>query len=103
MNWRDPKKEKPTDGDIIAVLTQHAKEHNPRSCEVIFGEYRSYDDEDGIYDGFADTGDFTGKGLWVVCFPNGFYDKDIPLAWMPASEFPLPEWVPHDSHWRRDD
>ncbi len=97
INWRNPKNETPKEGTIIAALFQHWKKHNPMSCEIMFGRVE-YDNNGE--NPRACTDDMTGLGSWYV----EFCDKDKEyadrvLAWMPAEEFVLPDWVPHDTHW----
>lgn len=100
MKWRDPNKDRPKSGDIVAVLFQHNKKHNPRSCEVMFGEAIFYDDEWEVQ-----SDDFTGLGSFGLHFKitnnkeAGHYIGETPIAWMPADEFIIPEWVPHDDWW----
>jgi hypothetical protein len=98
MIWRDPRKELPTDGSTVAVMFQHWKQHNPKSCEVMFGVVRCYNNGDCL----VETDDFTGKGNWYVELYGGNKSCDTAIAWMPANEFVLPEWVPHDEWWERD-
>ena len=92
MKWRNAKEEWPEGGETVAVLFQHWKKDIPLSYEVMFGEvcYSNKGDEC-----FADTGDYTGLGGWGVYFKesNTYSESDdVPVAWMPAEEFVLPDW-----------
>ena len=97
MNWRNPVFRLPKEGDLVWVLYCHGKEHNPRSYEMMCGEvcYGS----DGSCK--VDTIDYTGKGSWGVYLdsPEPLAKDDAGIAWLPVSEFVLPEWAGHDSHW----
>jgi hypothetical protein len=98
MNWRNPVTELPREGEIVAVLFQHWKKHKPLSCEVMFGTVGYYPDGKTAV---VETEDFTGRGCFWVCLSNhnpAAFPEDV-LAWMPASEFPIPEWIEHDTFW----
>lgn len=101
MNWRNAKKEWPEEGSVVAMLYQHNKRHVPMSCEIMFGIV-SYANDGSGYAAFSD--DFSGHGSWGVHFGKGCCDyDDEPLAWMPAKEFPIPDWVEHDKWWGPDE
>lgn len=98
MNWRDPKKELPKEGEIVAVLYQHPKKHKYMSSQIMFGEVEWAHDKSSCR---VDSGDFTGQGLWSVYLKvsEEDYCDDIGIAWLPAKEFILPQWTPHNPHW----
>lgn len=96
LNWRDSKKELPKEGEIVWVIYQHWKEHNPRSCQIFCGEVQY---NNSGKDPRVQTDDFTGSGAWAVYFNGEQVSEDRALAWIPASEFKMPEWIPHDKHW----
>lgn len=108
INWRNPNKELPKEGEIVWVIYGHWKQHNPLSYELMSGEvsYTRYNDNPMVQ-----SGDFTGKGSWGIhlleeweakesCdyFTKGesYRNDEYAIAWIPASEFPMPEWTPHD-------
>jgi hypothetical protein len=102
MNWKDPKKELPKEGQTIAVVTQHWKEHNPLSCEIYFGVVQ-YDNQGK--NPIVNNEDFTGKGsYWIYLTQDEedefFYNKEYALAWIDYKELQLPSWIPHDNHWK---
>lgn len=100
MKWRDPNKEIPENGDIVAVLYQHPKKHKYMSSQIMFGEFIKYSGTNTS--GFVHSGYFTGTGSWG-CYlggdPSEYADRDFGIAWMPAIEFVMPEWTPHDPWW----
>lgn len=99
MNWRNPNKELPKDGEVVWVVTQHNKQHNPRSCEIFCGEVEVYEEEN-IKDVRINTIDFTGQGCTQVTIGptvDSWYPKAV--AWCYPIDLPMPEWMPHDPHW----
>jgi len=96
LNWRNPT-ERPKQGEMIAVLYQHNKQHKPMSCEIMFGRYENFKAVEKDW-GFVCSDDMTGKGSWGVYFGDK-ESFETPRAWMPWKEFSLPEWVPHNDHW----
>lgn len=103
MDWRNPALERPKSGEIVWVIYQHNKEHKPRSCQLMCGEVEGAGNYLRV-----DSNDFTGSGSWCVYFdqygPDADGDEyyrndDIALAWIPAAEFPLPDWIPHSPAW----
>lgn len=100
MNWRNPDVECPLRGDIIAVLSQHNKEHVPLSCEIGFYEVWGDGTEHPEAKWYVINNDYIGMGSSTVSFDKEDYSHcNVVLAWMPAKEFPIPAWIPHDKHW----
>lgn len=96
IKWRDPSKELPEEGEIVAVITQHWKAHNPRSCIIYFGEVQYSKSRESCR---VQTDDFTGEGSFSISLRqlNGEVKG---FAWCPSSELTLPKnLVPHDTHW----
>lgn len=86
--WKDPKKELPIDGQIVAVLYGHWKQNNPMSYQIMFGEV----EESGT---FVCSCDYTGNGNWGINLRENFKnDSELGLAWMNANDFILPEFIP---------
>lgn len=92
--WRDPRKELPKAGEIVAVIYAHWKEHMPLSYQIMFGEVTG--GESGQLR--AESFDMTGSGAWSVAFDKGRYGDEA-VAWAPWGELNLPDWLPHDTHW----
>lgn len=96
MNWRNPKKELPNEGEIVVILLQHWKERGALSCELYCGEVEYSNDRLSCR---AYNSDYIGAGAasWPIWQHEDYEyrnsDVDIAKAWIPASEFSLPKWI----------
>lgn len=102
INWKDPKKELPKEGQSVAVITQHWKEHKPLSCQIYFGIVH-YDNQGK--NPIVDTNDFIGHGsFWIYLNQDEEDDSytynEHALAWIDYKDLELPNWIPHDNHWK---
>lgn len=95
MNWKNPEKDLPKEGEIVAVLFQHWKEHKPLSCEILFGEVEYYDEDCTVQ-----TNDMTGMGSYNIKLKGKSMHGENILAWISSKEFELPSWIPHDPWWK---
>ena len=91
IDWKDPKKELPKDGEIVAALMQHWKKDNPRSFEIHFGEVEIDNKGKGHR---INTMDFTGMGSFTCDLVETEYNggSDVAVAWAYAYSFNFPEW-----------
>jgi hypothetical protein len=93
LNWRDPARELPRPGDIVAVLMQHWKEEMALSCEICFGEVEWSNDRKSCR---AFNNDYIGNGSssWDIWQAEDYEYRsaacDTAKRWLPAIEFPLP-------------
>ena len=98
INWKDPKKELPKDGEIVAVLVYHSKECWPLSAKIIFGEVETAVNHNGNDMMRANTCDFTGAGNHSVdLIPQGW--DEHAEAWAYGSDFKKPDFIRHNDHW----
>jgi hypothetical protein len=98
INWKDPLKEMPKDGEYVACMQYHWKHCWPLSAEIIFGEVESYINEDGHRIARVNTRDFTGGGSYCWSFSE-YRDSDSIVAWTYANEFKRPDFLRHNPHW----
>lgn len=77
INWKDPNKEKPKEGDSVVALNFHWKARFPSSMEIIGGEVEYNNDGDRWR---VQTMDDSGHGSWAL-------DAEDVKAWCYASEF----------------
>jgi len=92
LNWKDPKKELPREGEIVWVLYKHWKNNNPMSYELMSGEVE-YNNKN--QDPRVCSCDYTGKGNWSVYLLNT-YDhsgEEYAEAWIYPKDFQLPDWI----------
>lgn len=98
MNWKDPYKEWPKEGDHVAVLIYHWKEKWPDSGEIYFGECEKAVNQFGVRIGRVVNSDYTGGGseYWTLpCIECGGDSNEI-RAWCYASEFKKPDFISHN-------
>ena len=94
MNWINPEDHLPKDGQIVAVLMYHNKNHWPLSVEIFFGEVESYT-ENGFRVARVQTNDFTGYGSVSYALTG----NEGAEAWCDAKEFEKPSFIKHNEWW----
>lgn len=92
MFWKNPNKELPQEGCIVAVLIQHNKKHFPLSLEIAFGEVQYFSDSV-----IVSNDDFIGAGSmkWILRAEDTPFDRAI--AWAYFQDLDLPGWIVNDS------
>ncbi len=104
INWKDPTKDLPKDGEYVAAIKYHWKECWPLSAQIMFGEVQSYINEDSKRVARINNCDFTGAGSYCWYFPiyDCGNDSDTICAWAYAKDFKKPEFINHDAHWGKE-
>lgn len=98
MNWINSEERLPEDGQVVAVIVYHHKQHWPLSVEIFFGKVESCKDRKGKRMARAQTEDFTGYGL-VAYDLSDINDDNYACAWCDAKEFKKPDFITHDPWW----
>jgi hypothetical protein len=87
INWRNPLKVRPKDGQQIFYLEFHSK-LKPGSFEIKGGEFESHPTGDIV----CNNDDF-GEGTQTFEWPTDSIHQDAVAAWIPYEELNLPGWV----------
>lgn len=100
MDWRNPNITLPEDGDVVFILLQHGKKHGAQSLEIYSGTTCWYDVPCAGRACYVENNDDIGNGWqkWYLKADHDdplIWDSQEALAWMPASEFDLPDWLEH--------
>lgn len=93
MSWKNSKKDLPKEGDWVAVLIEPHK-GRVTSTQVLFGVVEMHDC--GCVT--VDNDDELGLGcvqymLYEKDDCNYMHDREHAVAWMLASDFPMPNWI----------
>jgi hypothetical protein len=98
INWRNPLKELPEQGEKIFYVDWHWKMLIPGSYKIIGGTFEKSNAQQ-LRDGVrhrVDEWDEHGGGGAYLDWPRDedeMLDCDYVGAWCPASEINLPEWL----------
>ena len=97
IEWKNPEKEWPQQGEIVWCVYRHNKREYPQSYQIMAGEVE-VSNEGSIR---VNSCDYTGCGNWSVYlkYSNDKYClDDIALAWCYRKAFVLPDWLLKSTH-----